>query len=75
MTITPEQIEKALRSWEYETGDTLLRGLHAGWMDSGFDVDPEEAISALARHVVACLSTEPVRFEVRPDSETKVALW
>jgi hypothetical protein len=53
---TPEQVERALRSW-----DTAEPFRPHGRLGKHLDVDE---IAALARHVAACLSSEPARFEV-----------
>jgi hypothetical protein len=56
LSVTPEQVERALRSW-----DTAEPFRPHGRLGKHLDVDE---IVSLARHVAACLSTEPVRFEV-----------
>lgn len=58
--ITPEQVEKALRSWGIgATEDRLLSdAFDRAFYDAGFGMSSEEAIPKLARHIAACLSTD-----------------
>lgn len=61
MTVTAEQVARALRSWELPRsgGTDLVEALQA------VCYRPHEAIESLARHVAAVLSSEPVRIEVQ----------
>ncbi len=61
MIITPEAVERALRSW---ANDDLASAWTVAYEDDVLWGPPDEAIVALARHVAAVLSTEPARFEV-----------